>query len=68
MAQGRLQVQRTMLIAQAGLLFFDGGEDDLTQFIRTGSLMKQRLMLTPMMLEAMQRATDKRRKQRGQRQ
>jgi hypothetical protein len=67
MAQGKLQVQRALLIAQAGLLFFDGGEDDLARFVRTGSLTKQRPMLTPLMLEAMQRATDKRRKQHGQR-
>jgi hypothetical protein len=67
MAQGRLEVHRTLLIAQAGLLFFDGGAEDLATFIRTGSLTKQKPMLTPMMLEAMQRATDKRRKQRGQR-
>jgi hypothetical protein len=67
MAQGKLAIERSLLIAQAGLLFFDGGAEDLDRFVRTGNLAKERPMLTPMMLEAMQRATDKRRKQRGQR-
>jgi len=53
-----------MLIAQAGLLFFEGSPDDLLTFIRTGSLEASRRNVMPcstVILEAMQRATDMKR-------
>lgn len=57
-----------MLIAQAGLLFFDGTADDLHTFVRTGSLAAERrgtvMPCSTVMLEAMQRATEIRRDRR----
>lgn len=67
MAQGRLQMQRALVIAQAGVLFFEGREDDLVQFIRTGSLegKPQVMPCSTVVLEAMQRAEEERRKRYG---
>ena len=64
MAQGRLRAQRALVLAQAGVLFFEGNEDDLAEFIRTGALDAERRKVAPcstMVLEAMQRATELRR-------
>ena len=68
MAEGRKQIEREMLMAQAGLLFFEGSPDDLETFLRTGHLEATKRNVMPcstVMLEAMQRATDKRRAKSG---
>jgi hypothetical protein len=68
MAEGRKQVHREFLIAQAGLLFFEGSSDDLETFIRTGTLEVTKRNVMPCsttVLAAMQRATDQQRAKAG---
>jgi hypothetical protein len=63
MRQGKLKTQRGLLMAQAGLFFFDGRDDDFVEFLQNGYLPgKSEVMpYNPAVLEASQRELEARR-------